>query len=389
MSRKKIAWLSPLPPQRTGIADYTLQLARRLRHRCELELFHPGELPSDEIRAEFNVFPLSMFPERRQYYDLAIYHLGNNVQFHGDIYRLAWEYPSVVVLHDYQIHPFIAAFRDGEDEDLYRQALIEGYGEAGRAAFAGLRLGEVPDMQRFPMSHAVVKRSRMTVVHHRWVRDQFPGCGKVRVIPHFAVVAHKPSAKEIEEFKYLHGINNSDLVVSCLGFVNGNKLPDLLFAVVSELVRDGFPVKLLFAGEIAPETVGLMDKIRRGPESDFVVFTGYQDEHQYWCAIYASDVVINLRNPSMGEASGTLMQALAAGLPTVVSDAAQYREFPDSVCWKVPHHGNERVLLSMYLKKLLGDPHLRAAVGRNAAAFAARALSIERISKMWLNEVSG
>src|SRR5262249_43225373 len=156
-------------------------------------------------------------------------------------------------------------------------------------------------------------------------------------------------------------IPNNDFVVSCLGFINNNKLPKLQTEVIKRLIDNGYPVKLLFAGEPAPEVKPLQREIESTKYGDAIIFTGYQDNIDYFSAIFASDVIINLRNPSLGEASGTLMHALAAAKPTIISDVSQYREFPDKVCWKLTHDDWEAEMLYSFLTTLLSSKHLRSA----------------------------
>jgi hypothetical protein len=86
----------------------------------------------------------------------------------------------------------------------------------------------------------------------------------------------------------------------------------------------------------------------------------------------------------MGEASLTLMQALAAARPTIISDLNQYQEFPDSVCWKLPHDENQEAVLCEYLKTLMCDRALRAALSANSAAYVESVLTLEKISAQWV-----
>ena len=53
--------------------------------------------------------------------------------------------------------------------------------------------------------------------------------------------------------------------------------------------------------------------------------------------IAAADIVLNLRYPTVGETSGTLLRALGLGRAVLVSDVgAASPNFPDDVCLKVP-----------------------------------------------------
>jgi glycosyltransferase involved in cell wall biosynthesis len=389
-SLPQIAWLSPLPPQRSGIANYSYWLIHALKTYFDIHLYYDGQAPLPELRKEFQVYPLSAFPARYESYLEAVYHLGNHTGFHREIYKLAWEYPGTVVLHDYNLAAFMHdAFYCRNDEELYQQTLFEGYGDGGRQEFAALREGLIPYIARFPMSHAVVSRSRKTVVHHRWIKNQFAEQERVEVIPHFARVNHRPTFAEIESFKKRFHLKDNHFVISCLGFVNSNKLPGLQIAVAKRLVDDGYPVQLVFAGEPAPDVKGLEEEAQKGLYSENIIFTGYQNEADYFSAIFASDVIINLRNPSMGEASGTLMHALAAARPTIISDANQYREFPDKVCWKLTHDENQLEVLYAYLAALLTDKNLRAAISKNSAEYIESVFAWEKIIARWTEVILG
>ena len=105
-------------------------------------------------------------------FDTAIYHLGNGLT-HLRIYEMAWHHPGIIILHDFNIHPFFChGFLGTEREILYEVALKE-YGAEGEAAWAYYRkTKQFPDVWKFPMTHAIARRSRATVVHSRWVAER-------------------------------------------------------------------------------------------------------------------------------------------------------------------------------------------------------------------------
>jgi glycosyltransferase involved in cell wall biosynthesis len=234
------------------------------------------------------------------------------------------------------------------------------------------------------MSHAIVNRSKKVIVHHRWVKKQFDGEQHIVVIPLFAKLNCIVTDENVSAFRRRVGIKDDHFVLVCLGFVNSNKLPQLQIDVVKRLRKDGYPVQLIFAGEPAPDLKELVTAVETSELRENVIFTGYQSELDYFAAIAAADVIINLRNPSMGEGSLTLMHALAAGKPTIVSDANQYREFPDKVCWKLVHDQNESELLFEYLKRLLSEPQVRAAMSANAVLYVENVLAMDRIREHWV-----
>jgi glycosyltransferase involved in cell wall biosynthesis len=275
------------------------------------------------------------------------------------------------------------AFYRRNEAQLYEQALLEGYGDRGRRELEALASGRIPDSTEFPMSHAIVGRSKRVVVHHRWLKQQFDENRHIEVIPHFARLNCRPTPDEIETFKNRFRIRDDHFIISCLGFINSNKLPRLQVEAVKSLMDDGYPVQMVFAGEPAPDVKSLEREIRSGEYGENIIFTGYLDETDYFSAICAADVIINLRNPSMGEASGTLMHALAAAKPTIISNLHQYREFPDKVCWKLTHDENEVEVLTAYLAALLSDRSLRAAISANAARYVTSVLGWEQIIAQW------
>jgi glycosyltransferase involved in cell wall biosynthesis len=390
MRNKQVAWLSPFPPQRSGIANYSSRLLRALKPYLKLDLFYDGEPPSAALAHEFDAYPLSAFAKRYDNYDEVIYHLGNHRGFHKEIYRLAWNFPGTVVLHDYNLGHFMyESFHGQGDERLYEQALVDGYGDAGRQALRTLDDGRIPDTTKFPMSHAVVNRSKKVVVHHRWVKQQLGDGRHIEVIPHFAELNCQPTREEIETYKKRFHLRDDHFIISCLGFINRNKLPELLTGVVKRLTDDGYPVQMLFAGEPAPEVKSLETQMRSSRYGEHIIFTGYQNEADYFSAIFASDLIINLRNPSMGEASGTLMHALAAAKPTIISNTNQYREFPDKVCWKLTHDEHQAAVLYAYVRALLSDRSLRDAISNNTAEYARSVLGIEQIIARLLKVISG
>ena len=389
LTKPKIAWLSPLPPQQSGIANYSYWLIKELRQYLDIDLFYDEQQPIEELQENFNVYPIAEYLQRRHDYDEVVYHLGNHSGFHRTIYQLAWRFPGTIVLHDYNISAFMhEAFYRQPDGDLYQQALAGPNNSPPPTRFLA-RLAKLGgSLAASPMSHPIANRSRNVIVHHRWVRDQFTGADHVRIIPMFAKASYEPTVAEIANFKQKFSINQNHFLLTCLGFTNRNKLPALQVEVVNRLLADGYPVHLVFAGETAPDVMRLEAQVRASDNRNHITFTGYLDQADYASALFAADVVINLRNPSMGEASLTLMQTFAAGRPAIVSDLNQYREFPDRVCWKLTHDEREADLLYQYLVALLSNTRLRTALAANARDYAEEVLSLKKIVPQWLEALT-
>ena len=72
----RIAYFSPLPPARSGIADYSAALLTELTRHAEVTTFTER--------------PASFDPAA---YDVCLYQVGNN-PFHFAPYEMALEYPG-------------------------------------------------------------------------------------------------------------------------------------------------------------------------------------------------------------------------------------------------------------------------------------------------------
>jgi hypothetical protein len=118
----------------------------------------------------------------------------------------------------------------------------------------------------------------------------------------------------------------------------------------------------MVAGEVAP--IMELDQVAAAlGVADRVHVLGFLPWGDFEAAIAACDLALNLRYPTAGETSASLLRILAAGRPAVVSDHAQMAELPDDVVVKVPVGDGERRMLAERLSALLSAPDRLAALG--------------------------
>ena len=118
----------------------------------------------------------------------------------------------------------------------------------------------------------------------------------------------------------------------------------------------------------------------------------YVDEERLWSLLAASDVIVSLRHPTMGETSGVVMRALSLGRPLVVSDVGWFADLPDEVAIKVPVDGNEVEALASALESLAREPERREAMSAAARALAEGEHELERVAEAYtaaLEEAAG
>ena len=98
-------------------------------------------------------------------------------------------------------------------------------------------------------------------------------------------------------------------------------------------------------------------------------------------------MTINLRYPSAGETSGTLIRLLGLGKAVVVSNTGAFAEIPDDCCAKIDLDATEEELLFAVLRALATDPELRRRMGENARRHIATHHSLEGSARAYADFV--
>ena len=339
-------------------------LVERLRAHCDLALYVEEPAHARSERFGLPLKPIADLPADLARLDTVLYQLGNNPEFHREIYRHAWQYPGVAVLHDYSIHGFLAgAFRGTSQEYLWQAACqFEGWTPPANGSCDA-------DVLEHPLCGAIVARSRAVVVHSAWAADQLAGIGRVRVIPHGAACLEAAGGKELDGMRRRLGVREGELTIAVLGFVNKYKrLPSVLKAVHG-LREAGHAVRLIVAGQIFDPSLLIEERIRQLGLEEQVTLTGYLSEEEFLDVIRLADVIVNLRCPSVGESSGTLARALGMGKACIVSRYQQFKELPDEACWKADVDELEVPQLVAYLECLMRRPEVRRRLGANARQY--------------------
>jgi glycosyltransferase involved in cell wall biosynthesis/SAM-dependent methyltransferase len=350
----RVAFFSPLPPARSGIADYSEALIASMKPLVDLEVFSGAGCAFDPAR-----------------FDVAVYHVGNN-GFHGFVYETALQHPGVVVMHESNLHHLIAdlTIRRGDWDAYVQECEFEGGAAAREFAERVRRLEVGPDYEGVRMTRRLLERARGVIVHSRFMQDEIRAAGYAgpcAVIPHGAWI---PQADR-NQFRYRLGLDEITPLIGIFGFLKPYKRIAESLRAFRRLVRLVPQAKLILVGEPHPEfpleamirSMGLSANVRIlgfAPIGDFVGYLG------------ACDIVLNLRFPTVGESSGTLLRSLGLGKTVLVSEIGSFAEFPDDVCLKVPVGAGEEDLIFEYLNLLVSRPEIARAIGERANDYVAR-----------------
>ena len=353
----KVGFFSPLPPERSGVADYAAALLAEMRRQ-------------------------GMVEAGAKQCDIALYHLGNN-RLHAEFYRRALERPGVAVLHDAVLHHFLLGQLS---EPEYLDEFIHNYGEWNRGLARELwrgRAGSGSDDRyfRYPMLKRVAERSLAVIVHNpaaaRTVREHAPGTS-VHEIPHLFAAPTLPGEAEVLCYRQSLGLEPGAFVFGVFGYLRESKR---LFSVLEafDKVRRSDPrARLLIAGEfVSSDLERAMAPLLPAPG---VVRLPFLDEREFWLAARMVDACINLRYPSAGESSGISVRLMGLGKPVLVTAGEEYARVPEDACLRIESGTAERDSLIGHMRLLLGMGGVAQAVGDRAAAHIAERHRLEVVA---------
>ena len=361
----RAAFFSPLPPARSGIADYSQALLEALRPLADLEVFSSADQEFESAQ-----------------FDIALYHVGNNA-YHDFVYETALRHPGVVVMHESNLHHLIAdlTIRRGDWDGYLRECEYNG-GAAAREFAERVRKLEVgPDYEGVQMTRRLLETARGVVVHSRFMQSEMRAAGfagPVAVIPHGAWI---PEADR-NAWRHKLGLDEFTPLVGIFGFLKPYKRIAESLRAFRRLVRVEPAARMILVGEPHPEfpleatirTMGLSASVRVLGFTPMEDFVGY---------LAACDIVLNLRYPTVGESSGTLLRSLGLGKAVLVSEVGSFQEFPDEVCLKVPVGPGEEDTIFEYLNLLLSRPEVAGELGARAKHYVARECNWTAVARQY------
>jgi glycosyltransferase involved in cell wall biosynthesis/SAM-dependent methyltransferase len=361
----KIAFFSPLPPAKSGIADYSAVLLDHLKRFAEVEAF--GEKPA--------VFDPSK-------YEAIVYQLGNN-PYHAFVYEMAMEHPGIVVLHEANLHHLIAemTIRRGDWDAYVREVEINAGAEARDFAQHQVRALKAGPDYGIPMLKPVLGRSRGAIVHSAAVESELRALGyqgPVAKIPHGAWIV------DADRMAYRGGLGIGERtpLIGIFGFLKPYKRIAESLRAFARLVRVAPEARLILVGEAHEELPlhAMIAALGLEAHARHIGFTPIEDFNGY---LGSCDIVLNLRYPTVGESSGTLLRALGMGKAVVVSDVGSFREYPDEICLKAPVDSSEEDMIFEYLNLLVSRPDVAQSLGARAREWVDRECNWHHVAERY------
>jgi len=345
-----LAWFSPFPPERSGIATYSAEIVPLLSSAHRIDRV-PESSAHDFV-----------WRHRRDPYDLVVYQLGN-APCHDYMWGYLAAFPGLVVLHDARLHHARARrlLKDRRFDD-YRRELAYDHPDArpdvAEYAVEGLS-GSI--YYFWSMLRVVTQTARLVAVHNPRVagdlQSEYPGTAIETINMGVSPIAADPHTRQL--VRQALEIPHDAIVFAAFGRVTPEKRIPAILEALALLRREGLNAWLVIVGEGGD---------RRGIVADGIRTTGYVSDAAVGAYLTAADACLCLRWPTALETSASWLRCLAAGRPTVITDLPHLVDVPQQLALRVDLLNEPGDLLNA-MRRLASDPELRHELGRSGQAY--------------------
>ncbi|MBR4159845.1 MAG: hypothetical protein IKT97_07320 [Spirochaetia bacterium] len=361
-----LLYASPFPPLKSGISDYSVILVKALSEIFNITLY----IDNYEISPTCGLqgFPIKKGVDNIQFdeFDYKIYNIGNQPDYHGYIYQACLQHPGLVILHDLSLYYlFIGCYT--KTNQLYSKLLKE----AGLNIFLFLKSTfkkenkgplEIKSIAgKIRLNEELLKSPNKIMVHSEFAKTVVGRyTDKVRKINHIKIVDKLDSLIKREELLKKYKIPTNATIISSFGFIAETKLNHIACKVINRLVKKHKNICYVMVGDGAYVNPFIDDK--------HIFKTGFVGLEDFDSFISYSDLVLNLRYPSMGETSGTLIRALEMSKCCIINDDGWFHEIPNDCAIKIGINNIEHNLEEA-LEKCLGHIDKCKEIGINAQKY--------------------
>ncbi len=371
----KLAYFSPVNPVQSGISDYSEELLPALARYADIDLYLDNDLkPSNSALArQVGVYSAKQFSKQSRGYDAQLFHMGNSAA-HSYIYRelLNSQGQGILVLHDFVLHHFlIGEYLNHGRAQEYIRLMAKNYGAEGDATARQVIKGKLSEaLFRYPLCDEAIEAAQAVLVHSQYAKKlieaRHPGkkVGVARMgVPLPPLIAKTAARQRL-------GLSQNEFILTSLGHLNPYKRLDSALWAFKAFSREFPASRYIMVGSPSPN-YDVRAMVRALGLESRVEIVGYASGEKYADYLAASDVCVNLRYPTAGETSASLLRIMGAGRPVLVSRTGTFEELPEDSCIKVDVDDAEEELILEYLRLLAKRPDLADTLGRSARRYVA------------------
>jgi glycosyltransferase involved in cell wall biosynthesis len=319
--RPRVAFLSPVPPARSGVADHTAAACATLGRMVDLHVFTDTKMACRPSGVA-TIRPLTALPVLSSTFDRAVCVLGNNPEAHATIFGLLLRYGGAAIAHDARLLSFYCGMLgvEGAAEQAGRElhravtaAEIQRW-SSDETTLELMFLGEVCRAAEPLFVHSVAT-ARLIAAQYGTTAVHLPFCA----YREWDSEALLPACRQAARSRL--GISAAQVMIATFGFLNHTKAPEDCIAALEMLRSWHIDAHLYFVGDGGLHLPPLRDlavSLGIGDQVHFV--ENFLEDTAYRDFLLAADVGLQLRLVGMGSISGALSDCIAAGLSTVAND---------------------------------------------------------------------
>lgn len=368
--KPRLAFVSPLPPARTGIADYSAELLPELAKYYELNLVVVQDAIDIKDFSDYGVVrDVSWLRANAGNIDRVIYQVGNS-SFHQHMLLLIQEIPGVLVLHDFYLSGLFFGIERNTSRCAWSEALYisHGYSALRERLLSSDEWGVI---LKYPVNLEFLQCALGVVVHSEHSRKLSHEWYGARAGEGWEVIPLVRSVRRVLDKKQARkalDIKEDDFVVCSFGFLAETKLNHrLLGAWLKSTLAVDERCRLIFVGENAVGDYGrgLLEAIQASGVADRIGITGFASPELYHNYLSAADVAVQLRTRSRGETSAAVLDCMSYGLPLIVNAHGSIAEVNADAVWMLPDEFSDSGLIEA-MEILWLDQNRRHALGEYA-----------------------
>jgi glycosyltransferase involved in cell wall biosynthesis len=392
--KRKIAFFTPLPPIKSGISDYSVDILNALSVYFDIDVYiDNGYSPNCELNSQISIYNHNQFIKNCNEYFDVIYQVGNS-EYHVYMWDYIRRYKGTVVLHDYNLHGVaqFAALHKNNDEKQYKEILLYDYeSDVVNDYIEKLHSGnthiKIYDMET---NGFITNHANKIIVHSNEAKEKLLKKDihrNVRTINSYAKIEPLVDNNKIKSNMQ---IDHKTIIMASFGHIHETKRAIPLLNAFNRFIKNNNNINIIyyFVGKLDPGIKPRFETfIKENQLENKVIVTGYTELDEFVKYIDLADICFNLRYPYNGETSGSLMRILAKGKCVVVNDIGSFGEIPDECCIKLPsveEMSSEDEIESIYnaMEELINE-NKRKILSRNARKFAEENLDINIVAKQY------
>ena len=379
----RIAWFTPFE-KKSAIGKYSKCAVTALSKVLDVDLFvycKSNDPTKDAIMHTSSVnciyYSSSAVVSKLSEYDLCIYNMGDNVEYHGMIYDILKLKPGIVIAHDICMHNFIRGYYIvyKNNPNKYVELLQEKYGEtearhileAANCVNDWMQI----DLLKYNMLDEIFSNALGVIVHSEYHKNYVlkDYHGPVQVVP---------LLYENEMLSQKGKVSKSSKAIELLtvGVVNPNKHVDAIIKAIgeSDLLRNAVKYTVIGALNNKEYVEQLNSLIRNYDLQDNVKLLDYVDDKTLQTYYDNADLITNLRWPALEGGSASLVEQLQCGKAIIAVNTGVYAEVPDDCIYKINPDDMENELCSLLENIVKGELDCTQC-GKNALEYSKEYLS--------------